>query len=107
MNVLHVIEGISDNATGQISVVKDFIKSQGKNHNVDLFSIDHKINNFTLEGLRELYVYEPDIKRWKYSIRAKNELKKIISNYDVVHVHGIWYHVQHLACKLSYINNIS
>ena len=71
-----------------------------------MFSVDNKINNFKIDGLRELIIYEPDIKRWKYSSKAKYKLQSIISNYDIVHVHGIWYYVQHLACKLSYNNNI-
>ena len=102
LRILHIVEGVSNKATGQIAVVKELIRYQSLNHNVDMFTIDENNNIPEISGLNKLYLFEPDYKKWKYSRRAKKELEKIISSYDLVHVHGLWLFPHYIGCRLSY-----
>jgi len=100
MKILHVTEGVSDLATGQIAVVKNLIKYQGVSNNIGLFSIDFS-TNVNIDGLNNYYIYRPSILKWKYSREAFLELKRIITRYDIIHIHGVWMYPQYIACKLA------
>ena len=105
MKILHVIEGISVLQYGIVSVLKDYIKYQSKKHSVDIYTVDDN-KACTFPGLRNLYLLKPDYKGWKYSSKGVKTLRKIITNYNYVHVHGIWTHLQYSACNIAYKNKI-
>ena len=71
MKILHVTEGVSDLATGQIAVVKNLIKYQGVSNNIGLFSIDFS-TNVNIDGLNNYYKIFPQVCESKYKTKVLN-----------------------------------
>ncbi len=50
----------------------------------------------------EIEILTPDTNNmWKYSNKFKIESEKLISNSDIIHIHGIWQYPQYIGAKLA------
>lgn len=93
MKILHVIPGLK-NASGPTQAVLNLAKhTQNKGHQVVVVYVSGRGTD-----PKNLPVYDFEIKafpyfmsrKWAYSPSLNTYLKKNISSFDIVHLHGIW-----------------
>lgn len=96
MRVLHVVPSLSKEWGGTTFFLFNLVKNMNEctNSDVDVVSTVHYSEK---ESIHEYFLDNPHVKIFdtnsnalRYSRRLNGHLKRCISKYDVVHIHGVW-----------------
>jgi glycosyltransferase involved in cell wall biosynthesis len=107
MKVLHITASMSPEWGGPVKVVQGLTEALAKkNIEVSIFApvTKGKEKETILPERVDARLFPQDIfaKSWRnHSFALKRELKREISNFDLIHIHEIWHHSHFVAARLA------
>lgn len=112
MRILHIVSNFSENYGGIAEALKSLSSTQQEKGNevaVIAAMKSNEVNRIFNPNNVEVIIVNQDIIRsiWNsHSFQIKNEICRVIDDYDVVHIHGIWHHPSYVAAKIASMKEI-
>lgn len=96
-SLLHVARDIRKISGGVPKVVNQLLKAKLKNINSVALATIGECDKKNISIINESRIFQ----YWGWSLNQSEEIKKIISNNDIIHIHGVWSSVQFFSAKIA------